>query len=115
MTPLLAAHEAAGANLRDGAGGRMPADFGDPAGEHRACREGAALIDLSHRGKLLISGADAPKFLHSMLSNRVEDLLPGEGVYAAFLTRQGKFISDLNLYRLEEGFRVDLPVFFVDR
>ncbi len=108
MTPLLAAHEAAGANLRDDAGWRMPADFGDPAGEHRACREGAALIDLSHRGKLRISGADAPKFLHSMLSNRVEDLLPGEGVYAAFLTRQGKFISDLNLYRREEDFRADL-------
>lgn len=86
----------------------MPADFGNPASEHLASRKSAAVIDLSHRGKLRISGPDAPKFLHGMLSNRVEDLRPGEGVYATFLTRQGKFVADLHLYRGPDYFEADL-------
>jgi folate-binding protein YgfZ len=107
-TPLLARHQALGANLTLTMGWQVPADFGNPASEHLASRESATLIDLSHRGKLRISGPDAPKFLHGMLSNRVEDLRPGEGVYATFLTRQGKFVADLHLYRGPERFEADL-------
>jgi folate-binding protein YgfZ len=43
-----------------------------------------------------------------MLSNRVEDLRPGEGVYSTFLTRQGKFVADLHLYRRTDCFKADL-------
>ncbi len=100
-TPLLSRHQAAGARLVEEAGWQMPADFGDPQAEHRACRESAILVDLSHHGKLKFSGADAVDFLHGMLSNRVKDLRPGEGVYATFLSRQGKFVADLHLYRNE--------------
>ena len=108
-TPLLARHQKAGARLAEEAGWRMPRDFGDAEAEHRACREGAIVLDLSHRGKLAFSGPDAPAFLHGMLTNRVQDLKPGEGVYAAFLTRQGKFVSDLHLYRREEDFLALTP------
>ncbi|MEE9275513.1 MAG: glycine cleavage T C-terminal barrel domain-containing protein [bacterium] len=109
QTPLLARHEAAGAHLVEEAGWRMPAHFGDPGEEHRACRAGAVLIDLSHRGKLRFSGSDAAEFLHGMLSNRVSDLAAGEGSYSTFLTRQGKIVSDLTLYRTEEDIAADLP------
>jgi aminomethyltransferase len=108
-TPLLARHQEAGARLVEEAGWRMPADFGDAEAEHRACREGAIVLDLSHWGKLALSGPDAAAFLHGMLTNRVQDLRPGEGVYAAFLTRQGKFVSDLHLYRREADFLALLP------
>ena len=108
-TPLLARHQKAGARLIEEAGWQMPAHFGDPEAEHRACREGAIVLDLSHRGKLAFSGPDAPAFLHGMLTNRVQDLKPGEGGYAAFLTRQGKFVSDLHLYRRAEDFLALTP------
>lgn len=108
-TPLLARHQKAGTRLVEEAGWRMPADFGDAEAEHRACREGAIVLDLSHRGKLAFSGPDAVNFLHGMLTNRVQDLKPGEGVYAAFLTRQGKFVSDLHLYRREAELLALLP------
>ena len=108
-TPLFALHEALGARLEEHSGWGMPADYGDPAGEHRAGREGAVLMDLSHRGKLRLSGSDAAKFLQGMLSNRVEELSPGEGVYNTFLTRRGKFVADMHLYRRENDFAADLP------
>lgn len=107
-SPLHARHQADGARFTEEAGWQMPADFGDAAAEHLACRAGAVAIDLSHRGKVRISGPDAVKFLHGMLSNRVEGLNPGEGVYTTFLTRQGKFIADMNLYKREEDLAVDL-------
>ncbi len=87
----------------------MPTHFGDSVAEHSACRDGAVIVDLSHRGNVRFSGSDAVNFLHGMLSNRVEELSPGEGVYTTFLTRQGKFVADLNLYRRTDDLMADIP------
>lgn len=103
-SPLLSNHKANGAHLTEEAGWHFPADFGDPIAEHTSCRESAIVIDLSQRGKIRISGSDAARFLHGMLSNHVDDLKTGEGIYTTFLTRQGKFITDLYLYRHEDSF-----------
>ena len=100
-TPLLALHQAANAEFIEEAGHQIPASFGDAASEHLACRESAILVDLSHRGCLRFSGSDTEEFLHRMLSNRVKELEPGEGAYNTFLTRQGKFISDMYMYKGE--------------
>lgn len=108
-SPLMPFHEAAAARFIEAAGWKIPADFGDPAAEHLACRKGAAIIDLSHRGAVRFSGPDTVTFLHNMLSNQVEGLQPGEGRYGTFLTRQGKLISDLTLYRTGDGLLAELP------
>ncbi|MDE0332292.1 MAG: hypothetical protein OXL41_10530 [Nitrospinae bacterium] len=100
-TPLLDLHQAANARLTEEAGWWIPSSYGDTVAEHLTCRESAVVIDLSHRGNLCFSGADAEEFLHRMLSNQVKELNPGEGAYNTFLTRQGKFISDLYMYRSE--------------
>ena len=100
-TPLLALHQAANAQIFEEAGWQIPASYGDALAEHLDCRESAVAIDLSHRGNLCFSGDDTEEFLHRMLSNRVKELSTGEGAYNTFLTRQGKFISDLYMYKFE--------------
>lgn len=100
-TPLLDLHQAASADLLEEAGCQIPASYGNAVAEHLACRESAVAIDLSHRGNLCFSGPDTDEFLHRMLSNRVKELMPGEGAYNTFLTRQGKFISDLYMYKFD--------------
>lgn len=100
-TPLLSLHQAANAEFIEETGWQIPASYGDAVAEHLACRESAVLVDLSHRGFLRFSGPDTEEFLHRMLSNRVKELMPGEGAYNTFLTRQGKFISDLYMYKSE--------------
>ena len=107
-TPLLTLHQTAGARLTEEAGWAIPAAFGSAISEHLACRENAVMIDLSHRGNLRFSGPDAEEFLHRMLSNRVKELKPGEGVYNTLLTRQGKFISDLYMYKHETFFAANV-------
>ena len=99
--PLLSLHQAAHAEFIEETGWKIPASYGDAAAEHLACRESAVAIDLSHRGNLCFSGPDTDEFLHRMLSNRVKELMPGEGAYNTFLTRQGKFISDLYMYKFD--------------
>ena len=113
-TPLLNLHQAANAEFIEEAGWRIPASFGNATAEHLACRESAVAIDLSHRGNLCLSGPDNEEFLHRMLSNRVIELKPGEGAYNTFLTRQGKFISDLYMYKFETFFVASMAPGMVD-
>lgn len=50
---------------------------------------------LTSRALIAVSGPDARPFLDNLLSNRVEDLKPGEARAALLLTPQGKFLFDL--------------------
>jgi tRNA-modifying protein YgfZ len=69
-------------------------------GQYRVLREGAGLIDRSDRGKLVVSGPDAPAFLQGQLTNDVEGIAPGEGCYAALLDRKGHMQADMRVLRL---------------
>jgi folate-binding protein YgfZ len=50
-------------------------------------------------GLIRFDGPDAASFLHALVTNTVEALSPGQGVYAAWLTPQGRMITDLRLLR----------------
>jgi folate-binding Fe-S cluster repair protein YgfZ len=49
---------------------------------------------LADRGVVEISGEEARSFLQGMISNDIDKLTPGEALYAAFLTPQGKYLFD---------------------
>jgi len=68
-----------------------------PADAYRALVEGCALVDRSERGKLALTGGEAKEFLHGQVTNDVENLAPGEGCYAAFLSHKGKMLGDLRI------------------
>jgi len=86
--------------------GTMAATDQLPA-EHRALREGCGLLDRSERGKLALTGAGAKVFLNGQVTNDVEALEPGEGVYAAFLNHKGKMLGDLRVLDLGEELSLD--------
>ena len=88
--PLHATHQTGGARLDPVDSWLVPLDFGDVAAEYDALRHSAAILDLSMRGRLRLSGADRATFLHNMVTNDVVALRPGMGCNAAKLTLQGK-------------------------
>ena len=55
------------------------------------------LVDRSERGKLALTGGQAKAFLAGQVTNDVEALVPGTGLYAAFLTNKGKMLGDLRV------------------
>jgi folate-binding protein YgfZ len=67
---------------------------------YQAARHAAALVDRSDRGRLLVSGTDRATYLHGLLTNDVTALKSGSGCYAAYLTPQGRMITDLLVYEL---------------
>jgi folate-binding protein YgfZ len=72
-----------------------------------ALKEGAACIDLAGRGKIRATGDDRARLLHSMTTNSIQTLVPGEGCYAFFLTAQGRIISDANIFAMPDYFLID--------
>jgi aminomethyltransferase len=75
-------------------------------GEYWACRERAAMIDLSALRKLEIVGPDAEDFLQSVMPRDVRKLVPGQVVYTAICYPHGGMVDDGTLFRLgRDNFR----------
>jgi len=104
-SPLATVAAAAGAHVRDFAGWPLPASYGDVPGEYRQALDGAALFDVSHRGKLELTGPDAPTFLHNLCTNDVLNLPLGGGCEAFFTTAKAKALFRVLIYhvRLDGG------------
>jgi folate-binding protein YgfZ len=75
---------------------------------YRALRERAATGAVAPRAAIGVGGSDRASFLHGLLTNDVQALTPGSGCYAAWLTPQGRMITDL--YVLESGDMILLDV-----
>lgn len=76
----------------------MPAHYGDTTVEYTAARTAVGLSDLSHRGRLRVTGDDRIKWLQSILSNDILPLQPGQGRYSSFLTHKGKMLGYFRVY-----------------
>ncbi|TAJ09253.1 MAG: aminomethyl transferase family protein [Nitrospirae bacterium] len=94
---------ARGAVMAETAGWEMPAHYGHPAAEHLAVRRSVGLADLSHRGKLRVTGEDRVKWLQSVISNDILPLTPGHGLYSSFLNHKGKMLTYFRVYALPES------------
>jgi aminomethyltransferase len=74
--------------------------------EYWACREKAALIDLSALRKMEIVGPDAEDFLQGLLPRDVRKLAPGQVVYTPICYPHGGMMDDGTLFRLgRDNFR----------
>lgn len=91
-------HEKLHAAFEEVTGWQMPVHYGDPVAEHEAVRRSVGLADLSHRGKLRVTGDDRVKWLQSVISNDILPLQPGEGRYSSFLTHKGKMLTYFRVY-----------------
>ncbi|HEY6566952.1 MAG TPA: glycine cleavage system aminomethyltransferase GcvT [Actinomycetota bacterium] len=101
-TPLEAEHEALGAKMAPFAGWRMPIEYEGALAEHRAVRERVGLFDLTHLGKVEVTGAGALEMLQSVVTNDLEKASVGEALYNLVLNEGGGVIEDLIVYRLDQ-------------
>jgi len=71
--------------------------------QYRITRDRAGWTDRSGRGLLRIDGRDARQFLQALVTNDIARLTRGDGIYAAYLTAQGRMIADLEIYHRGEA------------
>jgi folate-binding protein YgfZ len=67
---------------------------------YTAARRTAAWIDRSDRGRIVVSGRDRASYLQGLFTNDIAALEAGRGCYAAYLTPQGRMITDVWVYEL---------------
>jgi aminomethyltransferase len=96
-SPLDALHRAAGARMVPFGGWEMPLSYPDGTlAEHRACRRGAAVFDVSHLGTVRVSGPDALGPLQEALTNDLGRIEPGRTQYTHLLDEvDGSVLDDL--------------------
>jgi folate-binding protein YgfZ len=75
---------------------------------YEALRNGAAWLDVSTRGKIKLLGEDRARLLHAMTTNHIQQLTPGTGCYAFFLTVQGRILADVNVLCRPDHLLLDL-------
>jgi tRNA-modifying protein YgfZ len=74
---------------------------------YEALRSSAAVLDLTRRGEIKVTGEDRARLLHAITTNHIERLTPGEGCYAFFLNAQGKILADANILCFGDHLLVD--------
>lgn len=93
-SPLLERH---GAVEGQGADAGVAAHYGDPLREQRLLSEGLAVVDLSHRGVVTVTGPDRLSWLHSITSQHLTDLQPRTSTEALVLSPKGHVEHDLHV------------------
>ncbi|MCA1555911.1 MAG: hypothetical protein LC747_04395 [Acidobacteria bacterium] len=94
-------HRKAGATFAERDGFMLPANYGDARAEYEAVRGagGAGIIDLSARGRIEVSGAEAVQFLNGLITNDVKMLAAGAWMHAAFPNVQGRLLAHARVMR----------------
>lgn len=77
--------------------------------DYRALTTAAGYVDRRDRGVLRVTGADRASWLQGLLTNDVDALRPGEAGYAAYLTPQGRMISDMRVIVAPDAIVLDVP------
>lgn len=85
-----------------------PSHYGSPLVEQRELDAGNAIVSLSHRGIVTVSGEDRLSWLHSMTSQGLLGLQPGESIESMVLNPQGRIEHVLRL--VDDGERAWLLV-----
>lgn len=97
-------HRALGAKMVPFGGWDMPLSY--PAGtleEHRACRSGAVVFDVSHLGTVRVEGAGALDLLQGAFTNDLRKVAPGRAQYTHLLDpADASVVDDIIVWWLSE-------------
>lgn len=105
-TPFHDFHVAAGAKLVEFAGWEMPILYRGIVEEHEQTRNSGSLFDVSHMGRVYLTGKDATKFLDHVLTRNVAQQKIGQSRYSLLCNESGGVIDDVIVSRDENHWLV---------
>ena len=107
-TALYDLHVELGAKIVEFGGWDMPLSYGTgTVTEHRACREGAVIFDVSHLGTVEVRGDGAYELLQGALTNDLAKVAPGRAQYTHLLDDEASVLDDIIVWwRDAESFDV---------
>ena len=91
------------------AGWDMPLRYGSVLDEHRACRTGAVVFDVSHMGSVWVRGPGAVAALQGLLTNDLRRIGPGRAQYTHLLDDAASVVDDLIVWWVGEEELLVIP------
>lgn len=98
-TPLHDMHTQHGGQMVDFAGWEMPIRYSSIIEEHKAVRTSGGVFDVSHMGRLKITGRHARRLLEIACTRRISDMQDGQCRYSLMCNEQGGVKDDVLVYR----------------
>ena len=81
-SPLHDRHAALGAKFAEFGGWSMPLEYSSGVvKEHTAVRDAVGIFDVSHLGKVMVTGPGAASYVNATLSNDLAKIVPGKAQY----------------------------------
>lgn len=91
------------ATFAESAGTQIPVSFGNDSAAIQAAREGVALCDRSHWGRIRVSDDDRIHFLHNQSTNDFQQLQVGQGCDTVFVTSTARTLDLATAYVTEDA------------
>ena len=79
----------------------MPIQYSNIVDEHQAVRQACGVFDVSHMGEVLITGADAERYVNHIFTNDVRDMPVGKILYGMMCYEDGGVVDDLLVYKVD--------------
>ncbi len=96
-------HVALGALMSPFAGYDMPIEYAGIVDEHNAVRTACGVFDVSHMGEVLITGAEAQRYVNYIFTNDVRTIEPGQVLYGMMCHPDGGVVDDLLVYKRSDN------------
>ncbi|MEM3703928.1 MAG: glycine cleavage system aminomethyltransferase GcvT [Candidatus Bathyarchaeia archaeon] len=90
------------AKMTEFAGFEMPLWYKGITQEHLAVRNSVGVFDVSHMGRIIITGKDVESFLNYVITNDVSTLTPNSALYTVMCNENGGIIDDFVVSKLNE-------------
>ncbi|HEY9693256.1 MAG TPA: folate-binding protein [Oculatellaceae cyanobacterium] len=84
-------------------GVKIPVSFGNDSVALQAARQGVAVCDRTHWGRIQVSDDDRINFLHNQSTNNFQILKPGQGCDTVFVTSTARTIDLATAYIMEDS------------
>jgi aminomethyltransferase len=82
------------------AGYEMPLWYTSISDEHLAVRDGCGAFDVSHMGRIHVTGADAGRLLDSLVPTNIASQPDAKAIYTILLNQRGGILDDLIILKL---------------
>ncbi len=90
------------AKMVDFAGWDMPMFYTSIIEEHQQVRRSGGMFDVSHMGRVKVTGRHARRFLERLCTRRIGDMTPGQCRYSLVCNEKGGVKDDIIVYRFDE-------------
>ena len=97
-------HEELDAKLEPG---KIPLTYSNAEEEYWTIKKAVGLADISHLGRLRITGKDRISFLNGLLTNDISQLKENAGQRSALLNSKARVLADLHIYAQPDGLLID--------